>query len=276
MSEASAVSTISPTREWKGRLRLPPKGERMPQDAEWCEIRENGGWHRVRFHDYGEIFERPGLYEHLFYDMLACQSPRRVVGLLGEVLADREAKAPLRAIDLGAGNGLVGRELRRIGAAEAIGVDILEEARAAAQRDLPGVYSDYLVADMTRADAEVDRRLRALRANALTCVAALGFGDIPPRAYHRAASYVAPGGLLAFNIKEEFLDARYTHGFSELMRRMVNEGVVRLEATRRYRHRWSATGEPIYYTAMVATKLEEIPESMLVEEEGQSLFDKAK
>lgn len=265
MTEAT-VSSISATREWKNRLRLPPKGERMSQDAEWCEIRETGSWRRLRFHDYAEIFERPGLYEYLFYDMLECQSPRRVVGLLREVLADQEARAPLRAIDLGAGNGLVGKELRRIGAAEVVGVDILEEARAAARRDLPGIYSDYLVADMTGPDAQVDARLRALRANALTCVAALGFGDIPPAAYHRAAGYVAIGGLLAFNIKEEFLDVRYTHGFSELMRRMVNEGVVRLEATRRYRHRRSATGEPIYYTAMVATKLAEIPERMLVPE----------
>jgi len=40
----------------------------------------------------------------------------------------------------------------------------------------------------------------------------------------------------------------------------------RLEATRRYRHRLSASGEPIYYTAMVATKLKEIPDSILVEE----------
>jgi hypothetical protein len=266
MPEATAVSSISAAREWQNRLRLPPQGERLPQDAEWCEIREAGGWRRLRFHDYGEIYVRPGLYEYLFYDLLACQSPRKVVGLLGEVRAEQDRKAPLRVIDFGAGNGLVGKELRRIGAVEVVGVDILEEARAAARRDLPGVYSDYLVADMTRPDADVDRRLRALRPNALSCVAALGFGDIPPAAYHRAAGYVAPGGLLAFNIKEEFLDARYTYGFSEMMRRMLNDGIVRLEATRRYRHRLSAGGDPIYYTAMVATKLKEIPAGILVEE----------
>lgn len=266
MPEATAVSSISRTREWGNRLRLPADGQRMPQDAEWCEIRENGGWRRIRFHDYGLIYERPGLYEYLFYDLLACQSPRRVVGLLAEVRADLEAKEPLRAIDFGAGNGLVGKELRRVGAAEVMGVDILQEARVAAQRDLPGVYSDYLVADMTQPDAGVDRRLHALRPSALTCVAALGFGDIPPAAYHRAAGYVSIEGLLAFNIKEEFLDVRYTYGFSEMMRRMVNEGIVRLEATRRYRHRLSASGDPIYYTAMVATKLKEIPAGILVEE----------
>ncbi|MGP1684626.1 MAG: class I SAM-dependent DNA methyltransferase, partial [Giesbergeria sp.] len=235
--------------------------------SEWFKIYEEGEWRKLRFHDYDEIYIRSGLYEYLFYDLLRCQSPKRVVGLLQEVLAELNSSEPLRVIDLGAGNGLVGDELRRVGATRVIALDILEEARIAAQRDNPYVYSDYIVADMTNPSDDIDRRLRALHPNALTCVAALGFGDIPPRAYHKAASYVALGGLLAFNIKAEFLDARYTHGFSELMRRMINEGMVRLEATRRYRHRLAANGEPIYYTAMVVTKLAQIPASMLVEED---------
>jgi predicted TPR repeat methyltransferase len=266
MSEALAVSTIPRVRQWNDRLRLPAHGAHLSQDAEWCEIRENGQWRRLRFHDYHEIYERPGLYEYLFYELLECQSPRRVVGLLGEVREDFDLGEPLRAIDLGAGNGLVGQELRAIGAVEVVGIDIIPEAREAAERDLPAVYDDYLVADLCAPDEKTRKRLRALRPNALTCVAALGFGDIPPAAYRNAANFVAPGGLLAFNIKEEFLDVRYTHGFSEMMRRMVNEGVVRLEATRRYRHRRSAAGDPIYYTAMVATKLKDIPESFLIEE----------
>ena len=113
--------------------------------------------------------------------------------------------------------------------------------------------------------AASDACMKALRPNVLACVAALGFGDIPPRAWNRAAHYVAPGGLLAFNIKDDFLDPRYTHGFSELMRRMVHGNVARVEASWRYRHRLSTAGEPIYYTAMVVTKLTEIPAAMLVE-----------
>jgi len=261
----SAISTMSPARTWANRLRLPKRDQRMPQDSEYCEIREGSQWRRLRFHDYHEIFNRPGLYEYLYYDLLQCRSPQRVVGLLAEVREDFDLTEPLRVIDLGAGNGIVGNELRRIGAADVVGVDILEEARVAAQRDFPLVYSDYFVVNMIEPPAEVDRRLCALRPNALTCVAALGFGDIPPRAYYKAVGYVELGGLLAFNIKAEFLDARYTYGFSELMRRMVNEGIVRLEATRRYQHRLAANGDAIYYTAMVVTKLKEIPASMLVE-----------
>lgn len=265
MNEDAVLLDESPSRIWESRLQLPDQEQRLSQDSEWFEIYEEGCWRRLRFHDYAEIYKRPGLYEYLFYELLQCQSPRRVVGLLQEVRADLDSTEPLRAIDFGAGNGLVGAELNSIGSSSVIGLDILKEARAAARRDCSGVYSDYIVADMTKPSAETDRRLRALRPNVLTCVAALGFGDIPPRAYYNAAGYVEIGGLLAFNIKAEFLDARYTYGFSELMRRMMNDGVVRLEATRRYRHRLAANGDPIYYTAMVATKLAQIPESMLIE-----------
>lgn len=263
MTEATALSAISSTaREWRNRLRLPPKGESMAQDAEWCEIREAGGWRRMRFHDYADIYERPGLYEYLFYDLLACQSPRRVVGLLAEVRAELPQNEPLRVIDFGAGNGLVGKELRRIGAVEVVGVDILPEARAAARRDLPGAYSDYLVADMTRPDEDLDRRLRALRPNALTCVAALGFGDIPPAAFANAYNLVEDGGWLAFNIKQDFLTGDDRSGFQELIATIIEDGTMSVHVQTRYRHRNATNGDPIYYVALIGRKNREIPEHL--------------
>ena len=252
--------------EWKGKVRLPPLSETIPQHEEWCEVLEGGEWKRIRFHDYDRIYARPGLYEHLFYGLLECNSPRRVVRLLSEVMAEPGAlEEPLRALDLGAGNGIVGDELRAVGATELVGIDIIPEAKMAAERDRPDLYTDYVVADLCRPTDEVKATLAEIRPNALVCVAALGFGDIPPLAYYHSASFVPKGGLLAFNIKEEFLDERFTHGFSELIRRMVRDKIVRIEATRRYCHRLSAAGEPIFYTAMVATKLEDIPRAMVVD-----------
>jgi len=250
--------------DWLNRVRLPKTDPSVPQDAEWCEIQEQGSWKRLRFHDYAEIYARPGLYEHLFYGLLQCRSPERVVGLLEAIRKENQAPREFTALDLGAGNGLVGEALRGAGASRVAGVDILPEAHAATERDRPWVYADYLVADLCAPTPEVSERLGKLRPEVLTCVAALGFGDIPPLAYYHAASFVPVGGMLAFNIKEEFLDERYTYGFSELVRQMVREKVVRLEATMRYRHRLSAAGQPLFYNAMVATKLAEIPRSMLV------------
>lgn len=253
--------------DWDARVRLPDVAEGVPQDEEWCEVLEDGAWNPLRFHDYAAIYRRPGLYEHLFYHLLRCSSPERVARMLNDVRVDRgELPRELRVLDLGAGNGMLGEELSRLGHVRLLGLDILEEARAAARRDRPGVYQHYLVADLTAPSEALVEELERFAPTCLTSVAALGFGDIPARAWFNAARMVPRGGLLAFNIKSDFLDARYWFGFSELVRRMLAEGVVQLEALRRYPHRISTAGEPLTYTAIVATKLAEIPEAMLVDD----------
>jgi predicted TPR repeat methyltransferase len=265
MNEATLQRGGEQPRPWAERLRFPALETPVPQHEEWCEVFVEGGWRRVGFHDYGEIYRHPGLYEHLFYERLDCDSPRRVVELLARVRRETGSREPLRALDLGAGNGMVGEALREIGAERVVGIDILPGAREAAQRDRPRAYTEYIVADLCDPPAHVVDRMRDARYNALVCVAALGFGDIPPLAYFHALGFLPKAGLLAFNIKEEFLDDTYRHGFAELLRRMVKARAVRVEATWRYCHRRSVTGERLYYLAVVATKLAEVPRSMLVE-----------
>ncbi len=252
MTDTSSMATGRREAGWDGRLRLPRLDSRVPQDAEWFEVHERDRWQRLRFHDYQQIYARRGLYEHIFYELLECDSPRRIVRLLDAVRCDR-GSGPCSALDLGAGNGIVGEELRGAGAWRVVGIDILAEARAAAERDRPWVYDDYIVDDLTQPTDNTRGRLDAAKPAVLTCVAALGFGDVPPLAFYNAANAIQIGGHLAFTIKEEFLDERYTHGFSELVRRMLNDKVVRLEAWVRYRHRLSVGGEPLFYTAIVAT-----------------------
>ncbi len=48
----------------------------------------------------------------------------------------------LRVLDLGAGNGVVGEELKKRGVSRLVGVDIITEAQAATERDRPGVIND--------------------------------------------------------------------------------------------------------------------------------------
>ncbi|MBI1949207.1 MAG: methyltransferase [Deltaproteobacteria bacterium] len=251
---------------WEGRVHLPRVDEPLDQDQEWCEVQEGQGRLRLRFHDYAELYRRTGLYEHLFYGLLGCCSPERVAGMLAELRSDGLCTGPLRVLDLGAGNGMLGEELRKLDAEAVLGVDIIEDARVAAGRDRPGVYDDYLVDDLTNPSAATLTRLTDFRPTCLSCVAALGFGDVPPLAYFSALAHIPVGGILAFNIKSDFLDHRYTFGFSELIRRMIGEQYIRFEATRRYQHRRNVRGEPLYYTAIIATKLAEVPESLLVDE----------
>jgi predicted TPR repeat methyltransferase len=236
----------------------------MTQDAEWCVVRVDGEWRQIRFHDYDELYSVPGLYEKLIYDILRCDSPHVVRSLLQAELSDSAAPADeLRVLDLGAGNGMVGEELADLGAELIVGVDIIEEAAEATERDRPGLYDDYHVADMTVLNEGQRRELAGYRFNALTCVAALGFGDIPVRAFVAAYNLIGPGGWIAFNIKEDFLSNGDHSGFSRLVRAMLDDGTLELRQRQRYQHRLATDRHPLHYVAMIGIKRRGVAERTL-------------
>jgi hypothetical protein len=255
------------------RIPLPPEvvvelpdveqGE-VDQSEEWCTVWRGNVAERIRFHDYARIYQIPGLYEELFYQRLGCTSPQTVAGALASVMAsEREHPSTLRALDFGAGNGMMGEALGRIGVRSALAVDLLPDAREACLRDRPGVYDDYVVSDFTALDPASRRRIEAYRPNALTAVAALGFGDIPSRAFAEAWSLISTPGWVAFNIKASFLDARYSYGFSLLIRRLVGTGLLKNATRTSYLHRRSLSGEPLYYVAIAGQKTGPIPDYWL-------------
>jgi hypothetical protein len=238
------------------------------QDEEWCEVLSEGRWQRLRLHDYADIYRAPGLYEHLFAGLLRCSSPQRVVGLLAEVLRDwQELPTDLSVIDLGAGNGMVGEQLRRLGVRGLVSTDIIPEAAEAARRDRPGVYDDYVVADLCDLPEAGAERLMRRRPNCLSTVSALGFGDIPTKAFATAFNLIATPGWLAFNIKESFLNASDASGFARLIHLLAEREIIQVQAYRRYSHRLSVSGRRLNYVAMTARKLREIPDSLLGEVE---------
>jgi len=236
----------------------PGRPGEFDQDEEFCEVVIDDEARRIRFHDYDQIFQVPGLYEQLFYAELECDSPRTIAGLIGEQV-DNETAAKLRVLDVGAGNGMVGEELDRMGARHIVGVDIIPEAMEAAERDRPGVYDDYLVVDLTDVPAGDLAQMEDHRFNCLTTVAALGFGDIPPEAFTTAYNLVEDGGLIAFNIKERFVSDGDRSGFEDLISTALDDGTLDLEAQRRYRHRLAVSGNPLHYIAMVARKRADLP-----------------
>jgi SAM-dependent methyltransferase len=242
-----------------------PDGETKGQDHEWCTVTIDGESRRIRFHDYDEIYKIPGLYETLFYELLECSSPGTVRALLEkELRADGVDPTGLTVLDLGAGNGMVGEQLAAMGAGSIVGIDLIEEAATAAERDRPGTYDDYVVADLTELNDDERERLESHAFNALVTVAALGFGDIPPRAFAEAFNLVEDGGWVAFNIKANFLDdGADATGFSRLIARLLELGIAEERAEKTYRHRLSTSGNPLTYVALVVCKRGDIPEQLL-------------
>jgi hypothetical protein len=154
---------------------------------------------------------------------------------------------------------MVAERLAELDVDRIVGIDLLPEARDAALRDRPGLYDDYLavdIGDLSRSD-RADLEGRGF--NLMTCVAALGFGDIPPAAFAEAFNLVDSPGWTAFNLRERFLDDPSPGGFGAFINRMLDEGVLEERARVSYTHRVSVAGEDLTYLAMIATKHDDVP-----------------
>ena len=237
---------------------IPEECQRLDQNEEWVEFVTEEGTRKVRLHDYGRFYEVPGLYDE-FYRKLKCQSPQVVCEALKTQLSKQgQSEESLRVLDFGAGNGQVGNQLNQnLDCETLVGLDIIPEARQAAERDHPGVYDDYYVLDM--ADPS-DRDIESLSKwgfNTLVTVAALGFGDICTKAFANAFNLLDKDAWVAFNIKDRFLSDTDETGFADTFNNLLNDGFEMLES-QRYRHRLSLAGEPLHYYVIVGRKIKDI------------------
>ena len=217
---------------------------------------------KIRLHDYTRIYELPGLYEQVVYERLKCQSPSTVSDVLRSSVSQSDQRlSELRVLDLGAGNGIVGEELKKHGISRLIGVDIIPEAQLATERDRPGVYDAFYIMDFCNLSEDERAELDSWSPDCLISVAALGFGDIPAKAFLEAFNMIGEEGWVAFNIKETFLDRSEQSGFSQLIRELIFSEYLDLYHLQRYRHRFSIEGEPLYYFALGGKKTADVPPS---------------
>jgi predicted TPR repeat methyltransferase len=227
-------------------------------------LQENDNKEKIRFHDYDKIYNIPGLYEQVFYDRLKCVSPSKVSSILySTVNQTAENFSELRVLDLGAGNGMMGEELKKHGVARLIGVDIIPEAYEATLRDRPGLYDAYYVEDFCNLDPDIKEEIQQWHLDCMVTVAALGFGDIPTTAFIEAFNIIKSEGWIAFNIKETFLDASDDSGFSRMIRELIFSEYLDIYHIERYRHRNSIEGEPLFYFAIAGRKNADVPSEFL-------------
>lgn len=250
----------------KFKIKFPKrKTHNLDQDEEFFYLVESDDKNtKMLLHEYDKIYEKQGLYEELFYERLRCTSPTKVAEALKYIISQAEDSfSELRVLDLGAGNGMMGEELKKHGCARLVGVDIIDEAYNACERDRPTIYDDYNVLDFCNLSDEQREDLEGWSFNCLTTVAALGFGDIPAKAFIEAFNIIRSKGWIAFNIKETFLDRSDTTGFSVAVRELIFSEYLDIYYLERYRHRLSMEGEPLYYFSIAGRKNADIPQGFL-------------
>lgn len=214
----------------------------------------DGRSERLRLHDYERVYAIPGLYEEVVQRRLRCRSPDRLGDLLvGCARADGVEPPRLAAFDLGAGNGVMGEALRARGIRTIVGSDNIEAARAAAMRDRPGLYAEYLVGD-TDELPRVPRLIAEHGLNALVAAGALGFGHITAASFHRLWSRFAAPAWFAVSVHEDLARAGgsdFGDYLAELGRREDRGEII---ARERFAHRLTMAGDEIHYEAIVVRR----------------------
>lgn len=214
----------------------------------------DGTSERVRLHDYARVYAIPGLYEEVVQRRLRCASPSRLADLLVQGAAGADlTPGGLAVFDLGAGNGVVGEELRARGAGTLVGSDKVPAARAAAQRDRPGLYAEYLLGD-TDDLPQVADLIRTHRLNALVVAGALGLGHISAASFHRLWSAFPDGAWFAASLHENLAGpgaSDFGDYLAELERRGDRGEILVRE---RFRHRLTMAGDPLHYIAILVRK----------------------
>jgi len=245
-------------------IEIPIISNDLGQDQEFILLKQGEKRSKIKLHDYQTIFSIPGLYEKIVYEILECDSPKLVTRLLKEELSKESVNiSDLTVLDMGAGNGIVGEELINIGVYKVIGVDIIEEAKEAAFRDRPEVYTEYIVDDLALPDEDTHKILDGSSIDCVTCVAAIGYGDIPTKTLANAINYTDEQGWIALSVKEDFLKADDNSGVCDLYEELVQMEVIDIKKKKNYMHRKSISGKKLKYDAIIAKKNTDIPNQIL-------------
>ena len=233
----------------------PTPGRRQGQEE--FVLRSDGDESRIVLHDYAAVYAVPGLYEEVVQRQLRCASPATVAEALLEAAADAGvAPADVRAFDLGAGNGVVGEEMRDRGVTVVAGADGIPEARDAAHRDRPGLYRHYVVGERLDVDG-IAAMVRDEGLTALVAAGAVGEGHVPVDSLGQLWDAFPPGSLLALTIKDggpETGDHDVADVDAMLSRTAGTAHPTRTVVRRRFRHRVSMAGAELYYLVLAAVK----------------------
>ncbi len=237
-------------------IRLPDDIKTLPINEEYFFITQNGEERRLRLHYYNEVYSIPGLYEYIAMEILKYRSPQIMSSLLVEKVTETGLPIDqLKVLELGAGSGLFGKALAKLGVTFITGIDIVPEAKIATHRECPGVYQDYFVEDLTQLSESTKNRLKEQKLNCLVCCSALSSDHIPVQAFKVALSLIQEGGWVMFNIaKSSYENPHDSSKFINFYRQAIAEETLKLHYSCSYIHRHFFNGQTLEYIAILAKK----------------------
>ena len=128
---------------------------------------------------------------------LGFTGPRAGAETLAKYVTDRNAVL----LDAGAGTGMVGEELARLGFTHITALDLSPGMLTVANRK--SVYEDLVVGELGKPLAFETGRFAGT-----TCIGTLTFGHAPPESLDELVRVTRPGGVVVFSMRTDY----YTEG----------------------------------------------------------------
>lgn len=202
-------------------------------------------------HDYAALYDVPGLYEAVYFLRFGGRSPHLLAETLAQVVSPPE-RPGLQVLDVGAGTGVVGEQLRAIGFRRIAGTDLEPAGERAIRRDRGQVYDELRTMDLTRPGDDDLGWLRALAPQVVTIVGAVGFGHLPVEALAAVTRALPHRGLLAVTVAHRFEQEPELAGHAALLLGPA----YRERARGTGLHRRTADGGRLEVTALVLERTE--------------------
>jgi len=230
-------------------IELPDNSLSLLPSEEYFFIVHNGLKEKIKLQDYQKIYQVTGLYDQIV-SLLKYNTPEVLSTLLtNELQKAASTISQLTILELGAGNGIAGELLKNSGAKKIYGVDIIEEAYDAMNRERPNVYEKYFVEDLSMISSETSKILSKINFNCLFCSSALS--HIPPSAFSYAFDLMNSHAWIVVNL---WITSGFEKGTGALIKQMQAEKTLKIIKQHNYQHRLTVGGEAIMCTGIVAQK----------------------
>jgi hypothetical protein len=82
-------------------------------------------------------------------------------------------------------------------------------------------------------------------------------------AFSEGFNLIEDRGVVAFNIRDKFVEESASSAFSDLIETIESEDIFDLRVKERYRHRLDVDGNPIHYYVYAGVKNSDIPSAMV-------------
>lgn len=232
-----------------------PDASNLSQGQEYFFIEIEGEKEKIQLHDYVKIYSIPWLYEKVLYELLKCNTPVAICDNFKKALQGSNVNPlDLQVLEIGAGSGIFGEQLKSVGIKRIAGLDILDIAREAAERDRPGLYDDYYVADLTNLPKAMYQKLENQKFSCVAVASATGWGHhIPVFGFATAFNLLSPGGWFIYHVKRDKDDPECAE-LCNWIDEIIGSQQMRLVSKESCFHRYSIDNKPIFYDVSIGTK----------------------